>query len=93
MKLIERSVLESASKSQKWFEYTIPSSDFQVGFILGGAWVEQQLQPLFVEFGNWILKNWTPMWVVNLWVNKKTGEELTTEELFLLWIESKQTKK
>lgn len=53
----------------------------------------QQLQPLFVEFGNWILNNWAPMWVVNLWVNKKTGEELTTEELFLLWLESKQTKK
>jgi hypothetical protein len=55
---------------------------------------EQKLTPLFVEFGEWLSVNYVP--VINgkiniYWLkeNYQAEEQLTTKEVFVLWMEER----
>lgn len=52
MKLINEKEVNTKSESKEWFDgLAQPSSDFQIGFILGSKWTQEKLTPLMIEFG------------------------------------------
>lgn len=58
MKLIDEKEVEEVSKSDRWFESIgTPSSDYQLGFVIGSNWTQQKLQPMMVELIDWIDEN------------------------------------
>ena len=58
MKLIYEKEVEKAAMSDRWFESIgTPSSDYQLGFIVGSNYTQQKLIPLMIEFADWCLYN------------------------------------
>lgn len=92
MKLIDEKLAGDTSRSDRWFESVgTPSSDYQIGFRLGCSWAEQQLIPLFVEFGEKLSSyRFITTEDGSFWFYKFESNIFhTTKELFDLWMEEK----
>jgi len=69
---------------------------FETDFTLGVEWAEQQLKPLFIEFGNWIAEKWIPNGRKECWDSVEVNSGFSskylidsTEELFELFLKEK----
>lgn len=96
MKLIPEKEIEDVSKSDRWFESIgTPSSDYQLGFIIGSIWTQNRIEPLMIEFAEWCSDNYVKLFNCN-WVIKTTGfdktdyDNFTTKQLLEKFLKTKQ---